>query len=85
MKNLGGRPPITYIGEVHTRDPEEAKKLIIRTLEETGGSHVATARVLGCSRPHINHLIRKLGLRGLPREIKNRLRNRFRLPRHIGD
>lgn len=72
-------PPSTYIGKVRQVNPEEATKLLIRVLQECHGHPEAASRVLDISRPHIYYLIRKLGLRGVPRQIREKVRSRFRL------
>lgn len=72
-----GRPPITYVGQVVWRSPEEARDLVLRTLWECGGSAIRVSRVLQISRPHVYHLMRKLGIRNAQGQIRAYARARF--------
>lgn len=61
-------------------DIEGARAEVRELLARGGGSPAEAARLLGVTRAGFNHIIRKLGMKTVPREIRTRIERRFRLP-----
>lgn len=71
---------VSTIGRMLDYDPDEVRRMILRTMVETAGNLPATAKKLGLSVPYLRKVVRDLGLVGKSGEILRWKRAMFRLP-----
>lgn len=74
------RPNTTILGQLVLEDPAQARALLGRTMLECGGNLTRAASALGMTRMNLHRCLRKLGMLGLPAEVRRAIKARFRVP-----
>jgi len=72
--------PSTPIGAWMVISKKRGERALRESLALAHGCVVEAAKLVGCKKWTFWWHLRNMGLTGLPREIRERVRNRFRLP-----
>lgn len=71
--------PRTRTGVLIVVDREKAKRLFLKTIRMCGGQSCMVYRKLGISRRAYYWQLNMLGITHVPKEVRDKLKNRFRL------